>query len=114
MKNTIDITTLKGFNINILNQSQIFFRPNPTVQPTKGGMARAQAIQLMQSSTNIQEWNNNRETVKNSVGIEAFLNCGYCQDIDGTGLINRIGMIKESKTPGIKVYKPFKSTMNVK
>jgi hypothetical protein len=107
MENTVDITKLKGFNINILNYSEIQFTPNPNVQPLPGAMDRSQAIQLMRKSTTIQEWNTNRETIKNNVGVEAFLHCGYAQDIEGSGLINKIGLITTTQMPGIKIYKPF-------
>jgi hypothetical protein len=107
MENTVDITKLKGFNINILNHSKIQFIPNTNVQPLKGAMTRFSAVQLMRTSTTIHEWNTNRETIKNNVGVEAFLNCGYTQDIDGSGLINKIGLIRNTQTPGVKIYKPF-------
>lgn len=111
MEEQIDITQLKNFNINILNPSQIQFCPNPEIQPKAGALSLSQAIQLMRTSTDVTQWNTNREIIQNSVGQEAFLHCGYAQAIDGSGLIKRIGMVS-SKASGVKVYKPFKAAKN--
>lgn len=97
-----NMTKLKGFNINSLNGSKIQFRPDLKTCTLDGGISLAAAIQLMRSSINIKDWNANRQSIKESVGMAAFLHLGYCQAIDGQGLVSKV----LSKS-GSQVYKPF-------
>lgn len=84
----------KGFNVNILNPSQIQFQFDSNVQPLPQALSRAEAVSLMKSSKSIQEWNLNRSKVIDSVGPEAFFHCGYHQDINASGLVTKIGLPK--------------------
>jgi hypothetical protein len=92
-----DSKKLKGFNVNILNHSKIQIRHDHNVTIPPNALDRSQAIELMRTSNSIQEWNSNREFIKNNVGIEAFMYRGYSQDIDTSGLVTRIGLKNTSR-----------------
>ena len=99
----LDFTKLKGFNINSLNASGIQFRSNPQITPATGAMTRSQALDLMKTSTTIDEWNDNREIIRNSVGAAAYLHCGYFLDIDVSGIIKTLKLKAKVKSPAVKL-----------